>query len=241
MVNLRNQQNLLVTGIMFPAKMAEADRIRFEAKLFLEINANQTTPKSDLKQEIGLLLKPYSPDSIARKVMNSINDGKGPLNGLFVKYFFDKSKLKTTTIVSYGIVPLVRIQEHDTLFQHWTYDQKVNVAKGDDSEGLENYIKYCSKNLDLFFAAIRAVVSKEKWTVDKKAGGILNTTFTNGVISLFRRLVKLGKIGSFEYYIQILSELEKFDFNSYKSSQYNQMGEALFSIISTKIESTKLI
>jgi hypothetical protein len=38
----RNQQNLLSTGILYPQNYSQADRERFEAKLFFEINSTQT-------------------------------------------------------------------------------------------------------------------------------------------------------------------------------------------------------
>src|SRR5262249_9033572 len=47
---LRNQQNLLVTGIIYPPGLSDSDRVKFEATIFLEINATQTNAKSDLKQ-----------------------------------------------------------------------------------------------------------------------------------------------------------------------------------------------
>jgi hypothetical protein len=67
---LRVQQNLLVTGVIYPSNISRAERSKFEATLFLEINATQTNAKSDLKQAIGVLLQPFSQDSIARRIVN---------------------------------------------------------------------------------------------------------------------------------------------------------------------------
>ena len=66
---LRVQQNLLVTGIIFPEGVSALNREKFEARLFLEINSTQTSAKSSLKQAIGLLLDPFSSDFIASKVL----------------------------------------------------------------------------------------------------------------------------------------------------------------------------
>ena len=49
---LRIKQNLLVTGIIYPEDLANNEREKFEARLFLEINSNQTNAKSNLKQAI---------------------------------------------------------------------------------------------------------------------------------------------------------------------------------------------
>ncbi len=57
---LRVQQNLLVTGIIYPSNIHNLDREKFEARLFLEINSTQTNAKADLKQAIGLVIAPFS-------------------------------------------------------------------------------------------------------------------------------------------------------------------------------------
>ena len=57
MAVLRGQQNLLVTGIMYPPSLSEPERTRVAARLFLEINSNQTNAKTDLKQEINLIFR----------------------------------------------------------------------------------------------------------------------------------------------------------------------------------------
>ena len=113
---LRSQQNLLVTGIIYPTRVSVAERAKFEATLFLEINSTQTNARSDLKQAIGLLLQPYSQESIARRVVNRLNE-IGPLSGEFEQYFFDKTKLKVTSVVSYGVRPIVKLGGDDTLFK----------------------------------------------------------------------------------------------------------------------------
>jgi hypothetical protein len=50
---LRKQQNLLVTGVVYPSNLSSAEKTQFEAKLFLEINSTQTKPRSDLRQIVG--------------------------------------------------------------------------------------------------------------------------------------------------------------------------------------------
>ena len=65
---LRIQQNLLVTGVIYPQGISRTDRAKFEATLFLEINATQTNARSELKQAIGALLDPPSQDLIARQI-----------------------------------------------------------------------------------------------------------------------------------------------------------------------------
>lgn len=70
--------SVLVSAI----NISDRDKVKFEAALFLEINSNQAKAKSDLKQSIGLILTPYTVESIARAVVNKLN-ADGPLQGFF--------------------------------------------------------------------------------------------------------------------------------------------------------------
>ena len=66
---IRDIQNLLVTGIIFPKNEKKETRLKFEANLFLEINSNQTNVKSQLKQEIELMISPFSPVAIGKRIL----------------------------------------------------------------------------------------------------------------------------------------------------------------------------
>src|SRR5690606_30495183 len=105
---LRSQQNLLVTGIIYLDNVGDPGKTRFEAGLFLEINSTQSNAKSELKQAINQLIRPFLADSIARDVLDKLNDGQGALSGNFSQSFFDAGGLRTTSVVSYGLRPLVR-------------------------------------------------------------------------------------------------------------------------------------
>jgi hypothetical protein len=93
--------------LLYPHGFNKSERIKFEATLFLEINATQASAKSDLKQAIGLILHPFAPESIAREVVNYLNESSGPLVGQFEKHFYEKNKLKTTSVVSYAVKQVV--------------------------------------------------------------------------------------------------------------------------------------
>lgn len=225
---LRKQQNLLATGIVYPASISNAERVRFEAKLFLEINANQTNAKSDVKQAIGLILNPYSPESIAKDVVNRLND-QGPLADMFERYFFDKHKLKTTSVVSYGIRHLVNLSREDSLFETWSHSRKSRVTKERDMRLRNEYVEYCVRQINEFIGAVRDVLpNKKRWTSDKKASGILTTTNVIGFIVCLRKIVERGSVHKFPYYRKKLLNLHEFSFGEYHSSQYVRMGEALY-------------
>jgi hypothetical protein len=118
-LNLRRRQNLLVTGIIYPKGLSSQSREIFEASLFLEINSTQTNAKSNLKQSINVILKPFAEESIATRVLSSLDRSSGPLSGFIERYWFDEHKLKTTSIVSFALKPLVKLNGNDTLFRRW--------------------------------------------------------------------------------------------------------------------------
>jgi DGQHR domain-containing protein len=116
---LRTQQNLLATGIIYPAGVSDAEKTRFEAGLFLEINSTQSNAKSELTQAINQIIKPFAVDSIARDVLDALNDGTGALADKFARHHFDADLIKTTSIVSYGLRPLVRPNSTGPIFSKW--------------------------------------------------------------------------------------------------------------------------
>jgi len=225
---LRRQQNLLVTGIIFPPGMGEEAKTIFEATLFLEINANQANASSQLKQQISLKISPFDPESIARRIVNHLNDQTGPLQDEFERFFFESGKVKTTSIVSFGVRPLASIRSADSLFSIWQRPGKEKVLEGQDYELLSEYAKFCSSQINQFIGAVRTALPRERWTADLKVEDrFLTTTIINGLLSCFRRIVRLKVTYSFEEYRAKLQGLESFPFGDYKSSQYNRMGEAI--------------
>lgn len=226
---LREKQNLLVTGIIYPDKVKEIDKTKFEANLFLEINSTQTNAKSDLKQAIGLLLRPFSSDSIAKATINRLNN-QGVLEDLFERHFYDKNKIKTTSIVSYGLKPIVKLSGNDSLYSIWDNENKEDLLKGDDLDLLHLYIDFCSDKINEFISAIKQKSDSSKWSTDPDVKGrVLTTTAINGFIICLRKIIENNKkVLSRENYVKKLNGLDKFDFSTYKSSQYGSMGRDLY-------------
>jgi DGQHR domain-containing protein len=226
---LRMQQNLLVTGIIFPRSYGDHDRAKFEATLFLEINSNQTNAKSELKQEIGLMLRPFAAESIAKRVVTSLNDGHGALSGEFERYFYDKDKIKTTSVVSYGIRPLVNFASEESLFRLWKHPNKKDLLSEENEDALTNYVEFCVAEINYIFAGAKARIPQERWTADRKVPKrFLTTTNINGLIGCLRRLVKAKALKPVPQYIMSFEDLANFNFSKYKSSQYNRMAEDLY-------------
>jgi len=232
---LRIKQNLLVTGVIYPDDVKSVDKAKFEAQLFLEINSNQTNAKSDLKQYIGLVLKPFSAESIAKAVVHQL-DIDGPLENQFEKHFYEKDKLKTTSIVSYGLKPLVKLSGTDSLYHLWTNEKKGDLLKGEDENLLYEYIAFCVVEINQFLAAVRQVVDDSKWTTDKiLKNKLLSTNALNGLIICLRRLIEEGQTDNQAGYVEKLGGLDNFDFAAYKSSQYGAMSRDIYDQFFSKV------
>lgn len=224
---LRKIQNLLVTGIIYPTELDENKRLEFEAKLFLEINANQTGAKSDLKQAIQLLLKPFSTIAIAKSVISMLNN-KGPLETYLAEYFFDKGKVPTTSIVSYGLRPIVKLSGEDSLFKLWKNPNKEDLIKEKNHKLLQEYREFCTEEINKLLIAYRKNIPANLWTTNQKISKFLTVTSINGLINCLRLLIENDKTDEIDYYQEKLKKISEFKFEDYKSSQYRVLGEKLY-------------
>ncbi len=224
---LRDQQNLLVTGIIFPEDVTESQRERFEARLFLEINSNQSTAKTELKQAIGLVLDPLSTESIATRVLSKLSK-QGPLAGYVQQYFFEAEKMKTSSIISFGLRPLVKTSGSDSLYSVWANPDKAGLADGSNESLLEKYIDHCSSKITEVLAAFQSQLPNERWTTSKKVKDrVLTTTYINCFLIVTRLLIeKKTKIERSLLSKQLVG-IGKFDFSAYRSSQYKRMAEKI--------------
>lgn len=231
MTPLRAQQNLLVTGIIFPPDLTELARDRFSAGLFLQINSNQTKVKPELIQEIGVMLKPFAVQSIARRVLRGLNS-RGPFTDQFATAFSEGTKIKTATVVSYALNPLVRPGATESLFNIWVSPNKENLVKGMtdtdvDEAVVEEFAEFCIKEINTFTGAVASLV-KSRWTTDKTVSDrMLTTVVVNGLFHCLRRISAAGKIMTKDEYQEKLAGIETFDFMGYGSNRYNQLGQQL--------------
>ncbi|GAB2973295.1 hypothetical protein GCM10027049_04160 [Mucilaginibacter puniceus] len=226
---LRNKQNLLVTGILYPKNEIEDKRLKFEAKLFLEINATQSGAGSGLKQEIEFYLVPFSTTSIAKHVINKLNEG-GPLGTMFEQYSYEKDKIKTTSIISFGLKPLLKFDGNDSIFKIWTNPNKDELKKkADNFELLQEYKAFSVAEIRNILIGFKENVTKDKWIMNRNdPNAVLNVTTINGMINCLRILIENSKNGDTEYYKEKLKGINEFDFKKYKSSQYRKMGQDIY-------------
>lgn len=230
---LRDVQNLLVTGIIFPNKENDATRRKFEANLFLEINSNQSNVRTQLKQEIELMITPFSTTAISKRILQKLNEN-GSFEDLIEQYSFDKGKLKTSSIVSFGLKPLIKLDEKspDSLFTSWSEVNKLNlkIKDSEDFTLVDEYVKYCVETMRELFIAVKNRLNNDQWHLysHKTQNGLLNVTFFNGLLNVLRLLIENNKLNNNQEYFKQLEDLKNFPFRTYKSSQYRKMGEDIY-------------
>lgn len=230
----RKVQNLLVTGVLFPSRESEIKRMQFEANLFLEINSNQANASSQIKQEIELMISPFSSVAISKKVLSGLNKEE-PLRNLIEQYWYESGKIKTASIVSYGLKPLTKIDDtksKDSLYGIWSNEnkQKLKDKNSEDFELLKDYIDYCVEKINELLIAFKYLITDNQWRTYNPSNpdGILTVTFINGVLNVLRLLIENGKVSNIDDYRAKLRGIGTFEFKEYKSSQYRKMGEDIY-------------
>ena len=228
---LRDRQHLLVTGIIYPADISQGKAREFEAKLFLEINDKQKRVRGDLKQAIERIVNPYSPVAVAKSVLDRMSS-TGPLSGILEAHFFDVGKVKTASIVSYGLRHIVDIDGATSLFGIWKGPGKTAVRRRSDKSALKDYTTFAASQLNLLVSGFKANVDSSLWTTDRKASRALTATTINGLVFCMRKLIEAKLVGkSFDEYKDAFSKMTvKFqpDLFPFKSSHWLALGDALF-------------
>ncbi|GFZ78804.1 hypothetical protein GCM10011531_05560 [Aquaticitalea lipolytica] len=231
---LRTIQNLLVTGILFPKIESKQARLKFEANLFLEINSNQTNVRSQLKQEIELMISPFSSVAIGKRILAGLNKS-GPIGNLIEQYWYEKGKIKTASIVSFGLRPLIKIEDvkaQDSIYVIWSNPDKQKLKQKDNKEFdlLEEYIQFSVEKIRDLLIALKMNLDSDQWKTYSPGNpkGLLTVTFINGVLNVLRLLIENNKVSTVDTYKTKLKNIDKFDFKQFKSSQYRKMGEAIY-------------
>ncbi|MGD9487513.1 MAG: DGQHR domain-containing protein [Calditrichaceae bacterium] len=231
---LRKIQNLLVTGILFPKTENKQTRLKFEANLFLEINSNQTNVKSQLKQEIELMISPFSTVAIGKRILLGLNKS-GPLGNLIEQYWYEKGKIKTASIVSFGLKPLIKIEDvkaKDSIYSIWKNPdkQKLKIKDNKEFDLLDEYVNFSVEKIRDIFIALKMTLASDQWETYRPSNprGTLTVTFINGILNVLRLLIENNKVSTIDDYKIKLNGIDKFDFKKFKSSQYRKMGEEIY-------------
>lgn len=225
--SLRKRLHLLVTGLIFPDGMKEADRKQLQSEIFLEINSNAKMVPADVLLHIGMIKDPLSDVGIARRVVEKINRSR-----IFFDRFelsaLDEGKIKVASIIKFALRYLVTIMPAEgkvSLFSFWDGDKNALFEK--DEEVLMEYIDFCAKNIELYFSAIRDTF-KEAWNDPESK--LLSVIVLNGFIIAYNRQLLKNGIKDYGFYNNRLKNL-KVDFSkelfSYTSSQYRKFSSQI--------------
>ena len=148
------------------------------------------------------------------------------------RHAFEKGVLPTSSMVSFALAQLVRIGGDESLFSHWPSPKKADVLVRGNDAALIEYVEFCATQLSIFLGAAKANLPAVAWAIKKKEGaGILATVSVNGLIILFRKVVKPDGLSDFEGYKAKLKKLSDFDFHGYHSSHYNRMANEMVATI----------
>ncbi|NSL92943.1 DGQHR domain-containing protein [Acetobacter syzygii] len=209
---LRTRQSLLVTGIIFPEGYTELERIKFEAGLFLSINSNQKQVDTSLQQDLGVIIHPEQPLSIARVIVQKLFKS-GSLHNIFqTSPLISDNQVATGSLAPYVVEPIIKVG--GDLYNLWNDSSDKDLNNEDHRN---EYIEYCYEGINNFLNMVREVVTS-KWKPEK-AGGILNATTIGGFIHLYGLSLK----GDITINKKTLSVLVSFDFKKYRSSRWAAM------------------
>lgn len=231
---MRREQSLLVTGVIFPRNEMVEERRKYEARLFSEINVKQVKIHSHLQQELSKMVEPFSLTSIGKDIVSELTSN-GPLCGCLERYSFEKGRVKTASIVSFGLRPLIKIgDESDSLFSVWDnpFKNKLLTAKEESNYDIKNeYVVFCCDAIRELFIAVKSIFPSDEWKIYSPADkrGLLSITFINGFLNLLRMIIENEKaLYRSEEYTKYLSAIGSFPFKSYKTSHYRRMGQDLY-------------
>ncbi|MGG6430803.1 DGQHR domain-containing protein [Acetobacter ghanensis] len=209
---LRTRQSLLVTGIIFPEGYTELERIKFEAGLFLSINSNQKQVDTSLQQDLGVIIHPEQPLSIARVIVQKLFKS-GSLHNIFqTSPLISDHQVATGSLAPYVVEPIIKVG--GDLYNLWNDSSDKDLNNEDHRN---EYIEYCYEGINNFLNMVREVVTS-KWKPEK-AGGILNATTIGGFIHLYGLSLK----GDITINKETLSVLVSFNFKKYRSSRWAAM------------------
>ena len=220
---LRKQLHLLVTGLIFPPEMKEAERKQIQSQIFLDINDNTKKVAPNVLTHIEMVKDPFSDIGLARRVIERLNKKRVFLNR-FELSALDESKIKVASIIKFALRYLVTVTPAEgktSLYTYWKGDKEAFKEK--DEEALNNYIEFCAKSIDLYFSAVRDAF-KADW--NDPSSKILSVISINGFIIAFNRQLSKYEVRDYSFYNDCLRKLS-LDFSKdgfpYTSSQYRKL------------------
>lgn len=223
---LRKKLHLLVTGLVFPPEMSSTERTRIQSEIFLEINSKAKSVPPDIILHIEQLKDPLSDKGLARAVIERLNKERIFLNK-FEMSALDEGKIKIASIIKFALRYLVSVDPKDkkSFYSYWEGDKEALL--GLEDKALNEYLRFCVKNLSAYFSAVRNNFKNEWEDPDSK---LLSVISINGFIIAYNRFIDKYGIRDFAFFDNRLRNLS-IDFSKekfpYTSSQYKKFSEKI--------------
>lgn len=221
---LRKELNLLVTGIIYPQNTIYDDDLekrKFESNLFVSINKNAKPVDADTLIQVQSIMNPTSGEAISRKVIQILNEDE-PFKDMFQLSKVEDAPIKTASIIQYALSSLlVAKNNHSSLYKYWLIEtNKDEFFQLRSSNDITEYIKYCAKNLKIYFKAIKSRFF-HCWNKDSK---LLKVISLNAFIIAYRETLSItnGPRNS-EFYDKFLQKLS-IDFNETPDKPFKYAG-----------------
>ena len=144
---LRKQLHLLVTGLVFPKEMTEAERAKMQSEISLDINSNAKAVPPSILLQINRINNPIADESIAQMVLEHLNK-RGVFRKLFQLSSLDIAPIKTASIVKFALRYLVTLtpkEGRQSLLEYWDGDRDLLFEK--DSTAIKQYVEFCANAL----------------------------------------------------------------------------------------------
>ncbi|MDW5563966.1 MAG: DGQHR domain-containing protein [Methanomassiliicoccus sp.] len=231
---IRHTRQVLVTGLVFATGISSSKKFEIQSDLFLQINSTQKKAEKSHLDFINAMREPFSRVGVARRVLTNLNS-----KGLFADKFAldtDDHGIKTAMIIEHGLKDLAEIKDaSDSLYHYWDFENKqilMGVDSNEKDEVLEKYTAFCSKQIENYFRAIKAVFDDE-WKFDGSTK-LLRVTEIVGFLKAFRTFLReYQKVEEFAFYKERLERLRDTDLDftqqypryPYASSQWTKFGD----------------
>jgi len=221
---LRNELNLLVTGIIYPDNDQynnDLEKRKFESSLFVSINKNAKPVDADTLIQVQSIMNPTSGEAISRKVIEKLNEN-GPFEKQFQLSKVVPAPIKTASIIEFALASLLIAKNSDTsLYRYWLRKEEKNsdfvLVKEQD---IESYINYCVNSLNDYFSAIQSKFLSY-WNNDSK---LLKVISINAFIIAYRETLKQTDGPHNSTYYQAIFAPLKMSFNDEENAPFPYAG-----------------
>lgn len=226
MERLRQELNLLVTGIIYPKNdyyKNDLNKRKFESDLFVSINKNAKPVDADTLIQVQAIMNPSSGEAISRKVIELLNKDE-PFKSKFQLSKVVDAPIKTASIIQYALSSLLVAKNNkNSLFHYWLIkNNKADSYELTTGEDIRNYVSFCAQCLKDYFKAIKSKFFNS-WNKESK---LLKVISLNAFIIAFRdSLEVIGGPRDYNFYYNVVSGL-RIDFNDpnfpYAGAQYSK-------------------